>query len=206
MVDAPFNFYTTSSTCTFTSAQTYKPIHMGDNYLLNVRGDCVYLDSVENDITVNSDRHVVGNINNDLLTLNFCDILFTVFGTTDFRYFIDNHLGFGDWQRKGEGAYALTKYTPSSLHPPEYRFDVSFWINNEFTEERFLDMVVEISENLVRSVRLVDDFTHPESGLVSHCYSLMYQSLDKPMGFSDAYIYYQYLRDQLAVVMHVTLR
>merc|ERR1712146_19910 len=70
------------------------------------------------------------------------------------------------------------KFQPFSKYPPTDR-DVSFWLPEAYSPNHLADLVREIAGDLVESISLVDEFTHPKHGRTSHCYRIVYRSMDK---------------------------
>eukprot|EP00736_Rhodelphis_marinus_P012615 Rmarinus@m.5049 len=72
------------------------------------------------------------------------------------------------------------KFQPFSSMPACYK-DVSFWIPEGFCENAFFEMVRGVAGDLVEEVILIDPFTHPKTGAVSHCYRILYRSMDRTL-------------------------
>lgn len=60
--------------------------------------------------------------------------------------------------------------------------DVSFWLPPDgFTENNLCEVVRDQAGDLVESVTLVDDFTHPKTGKTSNCFRIAYRSMDRSL-------------------------
>jgi phenylalanyl-tRNA synthetase alpha chain len=70
------------------------------------------------------------------------------------------------------------KFKPYSKFPPCYK-DVTFWIPDGFHENDFFVVIREIAGDMVESVRLLDEFTHPKTGRTSRCYRINYRNMDR---------------------------
>jgi phenylalanyl-tRNA synthetase alpha chain len=70
------------------------------------------------------------------------------------------------------------KFKPYSKFPPCYK-DVTFWIPESFHENDFFVVIREIAGDMVESVRLLDEFTHPKTGRTSRCYRINYRNMDR---------------------------
>ncbi|XP_042484557.1 phenylalanine--tRNA ligase, chloroplastic/mitochondrial [Macadamia integrifolia] len=71
------------------------------------------------------------------------------------------------------------KFKPFSKFPPCYK-DLSFWINDSFTENNLCEVVRGIAGDLVEEVQLIDNFTN-EKGMTSHCYRIAYRSMERSL-------------------------
>ncbi|KAL6198656.1 hypothetical protein ACLB2K_028445 [Fragaria x ananassa] len=71
------------------------------------------------------------------------------------------------------------KFKPYSKYPPCYK-DVSFWINESFTENNLCEVVREVAGDLAEEVQLIDNFTN-KKGMTSHCYRIAYRSMERSL-------------------------
>lgn len=58
----------------------------------------------------------------------------------------------------------------------------------------------------VRQVEMIDEFIHPETERVSHCYRITYRSMEKTFRDEEVNEIQDLLRDQLRVKLQVKLR
>ncbi|CAI4036915.1 hypothetical protein SMKI_16G2100 [Saccharomyces mikatae IFO 1815] len=78
----------------------------------------------------------------------------------------------------------ITSFKPYSKHPGSFR-DVAFWLPkdepdvHQIHENDLMEIIRNIAGDLVESVKLVDNFTHPKTGRKSTCYRINYQSMDR---------------------------
>ncbi|KAM4028540.1 phenylalanine--tRNA ligase, mitochondrial isoform 2-T2 [Anomaloglossus baeobatrachus] len=57
--------------------------------------------------------------------------------------------------------------------------DISFWLPSEgYLENDFYDLVRNVAEDIVEEVSLIDQFTHPKTKRVSHCYRIKYRHME----------------------------
>ena len=147
----------------------------------------------------------VGSVTVSGLEINVCLILQWLYHTEDVRYFINSDLRLGELRLLEPSKYAVELTHPISLYPPEYSFDISFWLPAQgYDMKDFLSLVYKTSNHLIRDVILLD--TYIDDGKTSHCYRIIYQSLQLALSYSHAYGYYQHLRQLSAHELNVILR
>jgi len=73
-----------------------------------------------------------------------------------------------------------TKFQSFSKFPPCLK-DVSFWVNEQFTENNLCEMVRGVGGDLVESVALIDDFTNKKTGKQSNCFRITYRSMERSL-------------------------
>lgn len=102
-----------------------------------------------------------------------------LFWTTDDRFLLQFQPGI------------VTSFKPYSKYPP-ITHDISFWLptaqegQTPFHENDFCDIVRDIAGNLAEDVKLVDSFSHPKTGRVSHCYRIQYRSMERTLTQEEA--------------------
>ena len=184
--------------------QYFQPIIMDDSGHLVLCDSIFWYQRVSG--AEDQQHEQIGHLQGDVVTLDLTKLLTLLLNIEDVRCFSSlNDFRIAEFCLSNN-TVEVTKRIPDSIYPPEYRFDISFWLNKEFSEDRFYRHIYEMSNHLVREVKLIDTYTHSESNRVSHCYCLMYQSLSHPLSYSMAYQYYQHLRYSLSSVLKVELR
>ncbi|CAN0892261.1 Phenylalanine--tRNA ligase, chloroplastic/mitochondrial [Linum grandiflorum] len=71
------------------------------------------------------------------------------------------------------------KFKPFSKYPKCDK-DMTFWINDSFTEENLCEVVRGIAGDLAEEVQLIDKFTN-KKGMTSHCYRITYRSMERSL-------------------------
>ncbi|XP_065896648.1 phenylalanine--tRNA ligase, mitochondrial-like [Dysidea avara] len=97
------------------------------------------------------------------------------------------------------------KFTPFSKYPACYK-DISFWLQDSFTPNDFYEVVRSICGNLVEEVKLIDEFRSPDDDRVSHCYRILYRSMDKTFTNDEINLIHNKVADSVSTQLSVTLR
>ncbi|XAR59403.1 Phenylalanine--tRNA ligase [Bertholletia excelsa] len=96
------------------------------------------------------------------------------------------------------------KFKPFSKYPPCYK-DMSFWINDSFTENNLCEVVRGIAGDLVEEVQLIDNFTN-KKGMTSHCYRIAYRSMERSLTDEEINDLQWKVREQVQNKLNVVLR
>lgn len=105
----------------------------------------------------------------------------------------------------------ITTFTSYSKYPGSYR-DIAFWLpeklKNEvqLQENDLMEIVRNIAGDLVESVKLIDDFTHPKSKKRSLCYRINYQSMDRNLTNAEVNKLQSKVEEELIRLFLVELR
>ncbi|KAJ8299226.1 hypothetical protein KUTeg_023286, partial [Tegillarca granosa] len=72
-------------------------------------------------------------------------------------------------------------YKEISLYPMLFQHDMSFWENPEipFNVFKFYNIIRNVAGDIVTSVQQIDIYPNEQTGLISRCYRLEFQSFDK---------------------------
>ncbi|MED6171842.1 hypothetical protein PIB30_044563 [Stylosanthes scabra] len=124
-----------------------------------------------------------------------------LFDIPDIRLFWSNDERFTSQFSAGQLG---VKFKPFSKYPPCYK-DISFWINESFTENNLCELVRGIAGDLVEEVQLIDDFTN-KKGMTSHCYRIAYRSMERSLTDDEINDLQWKVRDQVQSKLNVVLR
>lgn len=99
----------------------------------------------------------------------------------DIRLFWSNDSGFLN-QFKSKNPNDSITYIPISQYP-QCKNDLSFWIptTGHFSSNDFYDLARNIAGDLIEQIQLIDEFTHPKNGKISHCYRITYRHMEKTL-------------------------
>ncbi|BGP25222.1 Transcriptional regulator of nonfermentable carbon utilization [Rhodotorula toruloides] len=128
------------------------------------------------------DRSGVGHKQGWAFGLGLERIAMVLFSIPDIRLFWSQDARFLSQFREGE----ITTFKPYSKYPECYK-DITFWVPakgetvKEWHENDFMELVRDEGGDLVESVQLIDEFTHPKTGRKSRCYRLNYRSMDRSL-------------------------
>lgn len=124
-----------------------------------------------------------------------------LFDIPDIRLFWSSDERFTSQFSKGQLG---KKFKPFSKFPPCYK-DMSFWINDSFTENNLCEIVRGIAGDLVEEVQLIDNFTN-KKGMTSHCYRIAYRSMERSLTDEEINELQWNVRDQVENKLKVVLR
>ncbi|CEP63835.1 phenylalanine--tRNA ligase LALA0_S09e03576g [Lachancea lanzarotensis] len=104
----------------------------------------------------------------------------------------------------------ITRFQPYSKYPGTTR-DVAFWLPEQkesslIHENDIMEIVREEAGDMVESVKLIDQFTHPNSNKKSLCYRINYQSMDRNLTNEEINKIQENVRSQLVQNYKVSLR
>lgn len=102
-----------------------------------------------------------------------------LYAIPDIRLFWSRDDGFLS-QFRVDDVNADITFKPISIYPQCIN-DMSFWIPERFVGSDFLDLVRSVGSDVVESVTLIDDFTHPKTQRRSHCYRIVYRHMERTL-------------------------
>lgn len=128
-----------------------------------------------------------------------------------------------------ESTPKLSRYVSFSKHPECYK-DVSFWLpatndsgassssssasfgpgggpgQNAFHINDLMELVRSVATDNVEDVRLVDEYSHPQTGRKSLCYRVNYRRLDRTLTNREANSIHMRVKERLVEELGVELR
>ncbi|XP_066262548.1 probable phenylalanine--tRNA ligase, mitochondrial [Euwallacea similis] len=124
----------------------------------------------------------------------------------DIRLFWSNDSGFVN-QFTVEDVNQNITYKPVSLYPQCIN-DLSFWLpeNVDFSSNDFYDLVRTEGGDLIEQVQLVDNFTHPKTKKVSHCYRITYRHMEKTLSQDEVNIIHKKIEKVASLKLGVIIR
>lgn len=128
------------------------------------------------------DKCNVGHLRGYAFGLGLERLAMVLFGIPDIRLFWTQDERFLSQFQDGSLTTKTTKFKPYSKYPICYQ-DVSFWLpENEsakYSENDFYALVRTVGGELVEKVELIDSFVDKKTGRESHCYRIVYRSMDR---------------------------
>ena len=125
-----------------------------------------------------------------------------LFDIPDIRLFWSNDDRFLKQFKAGD---LSTKFQPFSKFPP-CKKDISFWISDAFTENNFCEAVRGVAGDMVEEVKLIDEFTNPKKGKTSHCYRIVYRSMERSLTDEEINDLQEKVRKEAVETLKVELR
>jgi len=96
-------------------------------------------------------------------------------------------------------------FKPFSKYPPCNK-DISFWIDSDFSDNSFADVVRSVAGDLAEEVKLVDAFVHPKTQRNSKTFRIVYRSMDRTVTNEEINAIQEQLRESVANELGVELR
>ncbi|KAJ9557486.1 hypothetical protein OSB04_012100 [Centaurea solstitialis] len=96
------------------------------------------------------------------------------------------------------------KFKPFSKYPPCFK-DMSFWINDSFSENNLCEIVRGVAGDLAEEVQLIDNFTN-KKGMTSHCYRITYRSMERSLTDDEINDLQWNVRDKVQSQLNVVMR
>lgn len=124
----------------------------------------------------------------------------------DIRLFWSNDSGFLS-QFENLPNDGRIKYKPISIYPQCIN-DISFWLpeKKSFCSNDFYELVGECGGQLVEQVKLIDQFQHPKTGKISHCYRIIYRHLEKTLNQEEVNEIHKLIETNATQILGVQLR
>ncbi|XP_060849775.1 phenylalanine--tRNA ligase, mitochondrial [Rhopalosiphum padi] len=99
------------------------------------------------------------------------------------------------------------KYKPISIYPQCIN-DISFWLPKDkpFCSNDFYELVGNYGGQLIEQVKLIDQFTHPKTGNVSHCYRIVYRHLEKTLSQAEVNEVHKLIEINATQILGIKLR
>lgn len=130
-------------------------------------------------------------------------IAMLLFGIPDIRLFWTQDERFSKQFSQGH----INTFVPYSKHP-SIRRDVSFWLNpsTKIHANDVMEIVRSHAGDLAESVQIMDEFVHPKTHQLSHCYRVNYQSMDRTLTNAEIGVIHDKVTNNLAEKFSVTIR
>lgn len=124
----------------------------------------------------------------------------------DIRLFWSQDTGFVNQFKTKDVNKSITYKTISQF--PQCINDISFWLpeNVDFSSNDFYDLVRNEGGDLVEQVQLIDNFTHPKTKKISHCYRIVYRHMEKTLTQDEVNVMHQKIEDAAKSKLGVTIR
>lgn len=123
----------------------------------------------------------------------------------DIRLFWSNDSGFIS-QFENASKNRIT-YKPISVYPQCIN-DISFWLPEEksYCSNDFYELVGELGGDIIEQVKLIDQFQHPKTGNVSHCYRIVYRHLEKTLTQDEVNLVHKQIEKNAVQLLGVKVR
>ncbi|XP_025414261.1 probable phenylalanine--tRNA ligase, mitochondrial [Sipha flava] len=124
----------------------------------------------------------------------------------DIRIFWSNDSGFLN-QFENIPKDGRIKYKPVSIYPQCIN-DISFWLPEEkpYCSNDFYELVREYGGHLVEQVKLIDEFQHPKTKNVSHCYRIVYRHLERTLNQEEVNEVHKLIETNATKILGIKIR
>lgn len=123
-----------------------------------------------------------------------------MFNIPDIRLFWSSDLRFTNQFAAGK----ISKFKSYSKYEASYK-DISFYINEKFSYNDFCSIARnEDINNIIESITLIDKFEN--KGRLSHCYRIMYRSMDTTLRNTDINKIQKAIREKLVKELELEIR
>ncbi|KAL7305420.1 hypothetical protein TKK_0002163 [Trichogramma kaykai] len=98
-------------------------------------------------------------------------------------------------------------YKPVSIYP-QCSNDISFWLpqDSAYCSNDFYDLVRDIGGDTVEQIQLVDEFVHPKTKKVSHCYRIIYRHMERVLTQDEVNDIHKKIEKASKDLLHVVIR
>ena len=101
-------------------------------------------------------------------------------------------------------------FQPVSIYP-QCQNDISFWLPDNVHKEAFgsndfYDLVRDIGGDLVEQVMLIDEFENKKTKKTSHCYRIVYRSMDRTLKQSEVNELHKKIEKKAVELLGVVIR
>nr|CAD7429290.1 unnamed protein product [Timema monikensis] len=129
-------------------------------------------------------------------------IAMILYDIPDIRLFWSTDSGFL-CQFNNKTANDVIKYKAVSIYPQCIN-DISFWLPEDrlYSPNDFYDLVRNIAGDIVEQISLVDEFVHPKTQRISHCYKLVYRHMEKTLTQEEVNIVHQLIEQAVDKELH----
>nr|CAD7393386.1 unnamed protein product [Timema cristinae] len=129
-------------------------------------------------------------------------IAMILYDIPDIRLFWSTDSGFL-CQFNNKTASDVIKYKAVSIYPQCIN-DISFWLPEDrlYSPNDFYDLVRNIAGDIVEQISLVDEFVHPKTQRISHCYKLVYRHMEKTLTQEEVNIVHRLIEQAVDKELH----
>ncbi|XP_027703085.1 ferredoxin-fold anticodon-binding domain-containing protein 1 isoform X3 [Vombatus ursinus] len=190
------------------SSLTFKPQKNKKDYMICVKphnfGPDEIVGLVIGSVITSVTSHLYKDLDFVFASVNLDLLVMLVWGIPDWRILWTFDERFLDHFIPGK----VEPFKTFSLYPPSYVHDVSFWLDEEigFDEVEFHTVARAVSQDMITSIQLLNRFQHPQTGRVSLCYRLTYQTCDRALSHQQAVMIQNRFRNEIQQSLHVTVR
>ncbi|XP_022907279.2 probable phenylalanine--tRNA ligase, mitochondrial [Onthophagus taurus] len=131
-------------------------------------------------------------------------IAMCLYNIPDIRLFWSEDSGFLN-QFKTDDIYKQIEYKAISQFP-QCNNDISFWLPDGYSSNDFYDLVRNIGGDMIEQVSLIDEFKHPKSGKISHCYKITYRHMAKTLSQDEVNIIHKEIEKSASEQLNVKIR
>ena len=124
-----------------------------------------------------------------------------LFNIKDIRQFWSNDERFLSQFKDGK----IKHFIPYSKYPACYK-DISFYVNDQFVENNFMEIIGNIGGDIIEDVSMIDEYYNKKLNKTSKCYRINYRHTDRTLTNEEVNDLQAQIRNHIESQLNVEVR